>query len=299
PVRHLDLDRLAEPLGAVHEHELAGGFQRAHHALARLDRGARVAGGRQLPALHDVLRVGERRPPLAMDRVDRAAGVVEVEVREDDARDGLPRDAVAGEVLEQRLDAAPARPGPEPRVEEEHVRGRPHEEGADGDEEGALRERRALLVGDEHLVEADGEAALGEGVDREVAVLQGPPQSSPAFSEASTMSMTRRWRTTSPRPRATSAMPSMPSGMSRAWTSPLCAVLGRSVCVMSPVTMARLPAPRRVRNIFIWLAVAFCASSRMTNAEFIVRPRMYASGTISTVFCSRKARSFSRGIMSS
>jgi hypothetical protein len=117
-----------------------------------------------------------------MDRVDRAAGVVEVEVREDDARDGLPRDAVAGEVLEQRLDAAPARPRPEPRVEEEHVRGRPHEEGADGDEEGALRERRALLVGDEHLVEADGEAALGEGVDREVAVLQGPPQSSPAFS---------------------------------------------------------------------------------------------------------------------
>ena len=34
--------------------------------------------------------------------------------------------------------------------------------------------------------------------------------------------------------------------------------------------------PSRVRNIFICSDVVFCASSRMTNASFKVRPRMNA-----------------------
>ena len=38
---------------------------------------------------------------------------------------------------------------------------------------------------------------------------------------------------------------------------------GRSIWVMSPVMMARLPSPRRVRNIFICSMEQFWASSRM------------------------------------
>ena len=59
--------------------------------------------------------------------------------------------------------------------------------------------------------------------------------------------------------------------------------LGRSICVMSPVITAFDPKPSRVRNIFICSDVVFCASSRMTNASFSVRPRMKASGAISIV----------------
>ena len=59
--------------------------------------------------------------------------------------------------------------------------------------------------------------------------------------------------------------------------------VGRSICVMSPVTTALDPKPRRVRNIFICSDVVFCASSRMTNESFSVRPRMNASGAISTL----------------
>ena len=51
-------------------------------------------------------------------------------------------------------------------------------------------------------------------------------------------------------------------------------VRGRSVWVMSPVTTATEPKPMRVRNIFICSIVVFCASSRITNASFSVRPRM-------------------------
>src|SRR6266581_1589789 len=73
----------------------------------------------------------------------------------------------------------------------------------------------------------------------------------------------------------------------------------RSIWVLSPVITAREFTPRRVRNIFICIPVAFCASSRITNASDSVRPRMYASGAISIIrdsiaFCTR-----SRGIMSS
>src|SRR3954447_15574131 len=55
----------------------------------------------------------------------------------------------------------------------------------------------------------------------------------------------------------------------------------RSTCVESPVTTILDPKPSRVRNIFICSGVVFCASSRMMNASFRVRPRMYASGAIS------------------
>ena len=34
------------------------------------------------------------------------------------------------------------------------------------------------------------------------------------------------------------------------------------------------PKPIRVRNIFIWSMVVFCASSRMMNESFRVRPRI-------------------------
>ena len=40
---------------------------------------------------------------------------------------------------------------------------------------------------------------------------------------------------------------------------------GRSTWVISPVTTTFEWNPSRVRNIFICSAVAFCASSRMTN----------------------------------
>src|SRR5216117_2206300 len=50
--------------------------------------------------------------------------------------------------------------------------------------------------------------------------------------------------------------------------------LARSICVLSPVITAREFTPRRVRNIFICMPVAFCASSRITNASLSVRPRM-------------------------
>src|SRR5437879_12525168 len=52
--------------------------------------------------------------------------------------------------------------------------------------------------------------------------------------------------------------------------------LARSICVLSPVITAREFTPSRVRNIFICIPVAFCASSRITNASGSVRPRMYA-----------------------
>ena len=55
----------------------------------------------------------------------------------------------------------------------------------------------------------------------------------------------------------------------------------RSICVMSPVITARELSPMRVRNIFIWRTVVFCASSKITNELCNVRPRMKASGAIS------------------
>ena len=67
----------------------------------------------------------------------------------------------------------------------------------------------------------------------------------------------------------------------------------RSTCVASPFTTAFEPKPIRVRNIFICSGVVFCASSRMMNASFSVRPRMKASGATSTV-----PRSISRARLS-
>ena len=46
--------------------------------------------------------------------------------------------------------------------------------------------------------------------------------------------------------------------------------VGRSTWVMSPVTAALDPNPRRVRNIFICSGVVFCASSRMMNESLSV-----------------------------
>ena len=74
--------------------------------------------------------------------------------------------------------------------------------------------------------------------------------------------------------------------------------LGRSICVMSPVTTAFEPKPSRVRNIFICSVVVFCASSRITNASFSVRPRMKAIGATSIVPRSSSRSAFSTSSMS-
>ena len=58
------------------------------------------------------------------------------------------------------------------------------------------------------------------------------------------------------------------------------------------------PKPRRVRNIFICSGVVFCASSRMMNESFSVRPRMYASGATSIVPRSIKRATTSGSSMS-
>ena len=56
--------------------------------------------------------------------------------------------------------------------------------------------------------------------------------------------------------------------------------LGRSFCVISPVTTTFEPNPIRVRNIFICAGVVFCASSRIINALSNVLPRIYARGIL-------------------
>ena len=48
----------------------------------------------------------------------------------------------------------------------------------------------------------------------------------------------------------------------------------RSFCVASPVMTALEPNPMRVKNIFIWAGVVFCASSKIINALSKVRPLM-------------------------
>ena len=80
---------------------------------------------------------------------------------------------------------------------------------------------------------------------------------------------------------------------------PLRTERGRSICVTSPVTTILEFMPRRVRNIFIWWVVVFCASSRMITASFRVRPRIKASGAIWMVSASMYSLSFSGGIISS
>ena len=51
----------------------------------------------------------------------------------------------------------------------------------------------------------------------------------------------------------------------------------------SPVTTTLEPKPSRVRNICICSGLVFCASSRMMNESFSVRPRMNASGATSII----------------
>ena len=51
----------------------------------------------------------------------------------------------------------------------------------------------------------------------------------------------------------------------------------------SPVMTVLELKPRRVRNIFIWSGVVFCASSRMMKESLSVRPRMKAMGAISMI----------------
>ena len=68
---------------------------------------------------------------------------------------------------------------------------------------------------------------------------------------------------------------------------PLSWFLGRSIWLTSPVTTALAPKPMRVRNIFICSGVVFCASSRITKALLRVRPRMKASGAISSALRSK------------
>ena len=106
------------------------------------------------------------------------------------------------------------------------------------------------------------------------------------------MRATSGCRTTSALVKRVKARPLTRRSTRSASTRPLVAPLGRSTWLTSPVTTQRLPKPMRVRNIFICSGVVFCASSRMTKAWFSVRPRMKASGAISSwlrskAFCTR------------
>ena len=58
-------------------------------------------------------------------------------------------------------------------------------------------------------------------------------------------------------------------------------ILIASIFLLTPVTIEREPKPIRVKNIFICAGVVFCASSRMINALFKVRPRINANGATS------------------
>ena len=97
-------------------------------------------------------------------------------------------------------------------------------------------------------------------------------------------------------PRSTKLTSSTHPSTARADSSPF--LPGRSRWVRSPVTTNFDPKPSLVRNIFIWSGVVFWASSRITNASFMVRPRMNASGAISMMPCSMRALPFSMSVMS-
>src|SRR5579883_2601452 len=87
--------------------------------------------------------------------------------------------------------------------------------------------------------------------------------------------MTSSWVNT------TQAIPSTSASKRTASASPDLWPLGKSTWLGSPVTTMRLFSPIRVKNIFICIEVAFCASSRMMTALESVRPRMKARGAIS------------------
>ena len=86
--------------------------------------------------------------------------------------------------------------------------------------------------------------------------------------------------------------------MRRACTNPDVCEAGRSICVMSPVTIILVFIPIRVRNILICCAVVFCASSRITTASFSVRPRIKANGAIWIMFNSMYSFNLAAGIIS-
>ena len=85
---------------------------------------------------------------------------------------------------------------------------------------------------------------------------------------------TSSWRTTSRSEKRTISTPGTSRSTCAASMRPEARPDGRSICVTSPVMTALESKPRRVRNIFICSVVVFCASSRMTNESFSVRPRM-------------------------
>ena len=75
---------------------------------------------------------------------------------------------------------------------------------------------------------------------------------------------TSGWRTTSSAVKRVKPTPGTSRRIRSASTRPEVTPRGRSIWVVSPVTAMRLPSPRRVRNIFICMVVAFCASSSTT-----------------------------------
>ena len=86
--------------------------------------------------------------------------------------------------------------------------------------------------------------------------------------------------------------------MRRACTNPDVCEAGRSICVMSPVTIILVFIPIRVRNILICCVVVFWASSKMTTASFSVRPRIKANGAIWIMFNSMYSFNLAAGIIS-
>ncbi len=101
------------------------------------------------------------------------------------------------------------------------------------------------------------------------------------------MRPTSGWRTTSVSSSRTTPTSSIPMKSRSTSPIPLRMPRGKSICVSSAVTTILELAPSRVRNILSCSCVAFCASSRITNASESVRPRMYASGATSIVPRSR------------
>ena len=96
------------------------------------------------------------------------------------------------------------------------------------------------------------------------------------------MRVTSEWRTTSLSLNRTKAIPSIPfqhlQGVAQPRTGAARQIDLRQVAGSPPSANSRRGG---VRIIFIWTAVVFCASSRMTNELARVRPRMKASGATS------------------
>ena len=93
-------------------------------------------------------------------------------------------------------------------------------------------------------------------------------------------------------------MPLIPESTSWASASPDILCVGRSVCVMSPVTTAFESKPRRVRNIFICSIVAFLRFIQ-DNKRIIERSASHECNRRNSImFCSMYLSSVSGDIMS-